>query len=651
MNLFEPGNIGKLHLKNRIIMAPMGIGALVEPDGRLSRRALDYYEARAKGGVGMITTCFTCVDDRVEKKTENGLGVIARIDQAIHINSFSELADIVHDYGAKLCVQLTAGMGRVAFGDILRKGHSIAPSNVKAFWNPKITARELTISEIKELIAAFERAAIFLSLTGVDAIELHGHEGYLLDQFQTSLWNQRQDEYGGNFENRMRFLREILSVLRKRLGKNFPIIYRYGIRQHIEGERSVGESLKIAEYLEDIGVDALHVDAGCYESWYWAHPPIYQPKGCMVDMAELAKTVVKIPVISVGKLDDPNIAEGVLQEDKADFICLGRALLADPEWPNKVDKKRNEDIRPCIGDHVGCLSRVFEGKYLSCAVNPTVGKETEFHLKPAEVKKKVLVVGGGPAGMEAARVAAMRGHEVVLWEKSDQLGGNLIPASFPHFKKDLRDLVSYLSRQVNKLGVQVNLGVEADFKSIQSAAPDVVIVATGATALIPPIPGNESSNVCTAIDLFSGHEFEGNKVLIIGGGIVGCETALYLAQKEYRVTVLELFSKVMRGENNANKQNLIKLLDDVNVEILTGCQVTEVNQKNAKIRHENGDTIIEADKIVLAVGLQSRVKLRDELLGYSHKTIDAEIYAIGDCVKPRRVLDAIWGGFRIARMV
>lgn len=646
MRLFEPGKIGRLSIRNRIVMAPMGIGALAEPDGRLSQRAIDYYVARAKGGVGLIITGLTCVDAEIEKKTEDGLGVLVRADSPIHINRFAELVDAVHDYGTKLCVQLTAGMGRVAYGDILRKGHAVAPSASPCFWNPGVTARELTTEEVEKLVQAFAQAAAFLRIAGVDAIELHAHEGYLLDQFQSALWNKRTDKYGGDLEGRLRFPLEVIETMKSRLGNDFPLIYRYGVVHHVQGGRGIDESLEMARRFEEAGADALHVDAGCYEAWYWAHPPVYQPRGCMMDMAERVKKVVNIPVIAVGKLGYPDIAERVLQEGKADFVCLGRALLADPEWPVKVKEGRSDDIRPCIGDHTGCLSRVFQGKYISCAVNPATGMEREFTVLPAHEPRSVLIVGGGPAGMQAAMVAAQRGHQVSLWEKNDRLGGNLIPATVPEFKKDLGDLTKYLSTQVKKLHVDVRLGREASSELVQETKPDVVIVATGATPIMPKIPGMKKGRVLTAVDLLLGKKESGDKVLVLGGGLVGCETAAYLAQAGKNVTIVEILKRIFQGENRAHQQQMLKMLADGNVNVLTSSSVSEIKDGGAIIDHDGKEEELETDTIVVAIGLEARSKLHDELKGRV-----PELYAIGDCVKPRKVLDAVWEGFRIARLL
>jgi 2-enoate reductase len=646
MKLFEPGRIGGLELKNRIVMAPMGIGVLAEPDGRLSRRAVEYYTARAEGGAGMIITGITCVDVEIEKKTEKGFGVFARADHPIHIHPLSELADAVHDHGAKLCVQLTAGMGRVAYGATMRGGHARAPSALPCFWDPRYTAAELTTREVEALVRAFSMAALYVKTAGADAVQLHGHEGYLLDQFQSALWNRRTDRYGGGLEGRLAFPLEAIRAIKSRTGEGFPVIYRYGLVHHIPGGRELDESLEMARRFEGAGVDALEVDAGCYETWYWAHPPETQPQGCMADMAEKAKRVVGIPVIAVGKLGYPDLAESILRKGNADFICLGRALLADPEWPRKVLEGRRGEIRPCIGDHAGCLGRIFQGKALSCTVNPAAGNERAFSLRRAETPRSVLVVGGGPGGMQTAIAAARRGHRVQLWEKGDRLGGNLIPASVPEFKRDVRDFVTYLSNEVARCGVNVRLGRVATPGRVEAAGADVVVIATGATPLMPEIPGAETNRVFTALDLYAGKEVAGDDVLILGGGLVGCETALHLAQQGKRVSIVEVLDGICNGENPANRQHLVKLLGDAGVKVFAGARVASLRPEGGLVQTARGQDPVRADTVVVAVGMRPESGLYRELKG-----VLPNVVAVGDCVKPRRVLDAVWEGFRAALLI
>lgn len=646
MKLFEPGKIGKLSLKNRIAMAPMGIVGLYDYDGRLSQRGIDYYVARAKGGVGLIITGLFRVARWFEQPKDMTLVRSVMVDHKMYVTRLNEFADAVHDHGAKVCVQLTAGVGRVANQSYLADVEPVAPSAVPCFWDPSRLARELTVEEIERLVRSFEFGASVLRESGIDAVELHGHEGYLFDQFMTPLWNKRTDKYGGDLNGRLRFSTEVIEAIRRGAGPDFPIIYRIGLKHNLPGGREVEEGLEIVRRLEAAGVDALDVDAGCYETWHWPHPPTTQPPGCMVDMAEMARKVVKIPVMAVGKLGYPELAEKVLQDGKADFIILGRALLADPDWPNKVKAGELEDIRPCLGDHE-CLKRITSRQYLSCTVNPQVGMEREFTLTPAEKKKKVLVVGGGPGGMEAARVAALRGHEVILWEKGDTLGGSLIPASVPDFKQDYRMLIDYLTTQINKLGVKIELETEATVDTILEMQPEVVFIATGGTTIIPDIPGIEKSHVVTAVDLLSGSQAAGNTVAILGGGLIGCETALHLAREGKKVAVVEVLEEVARDMYTANRMHLLQLLGDEQVDIITEANVLEVNDTGIIIANRSGiERQLPVDTVVLSSGLKADNYLSEEL-----RDKVPELYVIGDCVEPRKVKDAMWEGFRTARLI
>jgi 2-enoate reductase len=646
MKLFEPGRIGRLSTKNRIVMAPMGTGGLIEPDGRLSQRGIEYFVARAKGGTGLIITGAIRVTREIEQEPIAPLVRHLMLDSVIYVGWLNELAEAVHDYGARIAVQLTAGVGRVASSQQVRTAGAVAPSPLPCYWSPDVMARELSTGEVERLAQSFEFAAEILRTAGIDAVQLHGHEGYLFDQFKTGHWNKRTDRYGGDLDGRLRFSLEAIEAVKRGAGADFPIIYRYGLTHYLPGGREIDEGLEIARKLEAAGVDALDIDAGCYETLYWPHPPTTLPRGCMVDLAEMAKKVVKIPVMAVGKLGTPELAEKVLKEGKADFIMLGRPLLADPDWANKVKEKRTEDICPCVGDHE-CLNRMFERKYLSCTVNPMTGNEREFAIVPAEKKKSVLVLGGGPAGMEAARVAALRGHGTTLWEKEAALGGNLIPASMPGFKEDYRDLLNYLSTQIEKLGVTIELGKEATPELVQQMNPDVIFIATGAAPIIPEIPGVEKGKVNTAVDLLLGKTVAGESVVVLGGGLVGTETALYLAQEGKKVTIVEILDSIARNIHTPNRMHLLKLLADANVRVLTGTRVLEITDEGIIIMDNRDErSAVKADTIALAVGLRSNNRLSEAL---NDKV--SEIYAIGDCVEPRRLINAVWEGFRTARLI
>ncbi len=658
LKLFEPVNIGKVTIKNRIAMAPMAITGLVNPDGSLERRGIDYYIERAKGGVGLIISGVF----KVENDIEPLMYLDSPLFSQVAIPSFAELSEAVHSFGTKIFVQLTAGNGRVAVPAVVR-GRPVSASATPNYWDPTLTCKELTTEEVEKLIKAFGEAAMLLKMAGIDGIELHGHEGYLFDQFTTAIWNRRTDKFGGDLKGRLTFPVEILNIIKKMVGGDFPVQYRFGLKHYIkglntgilpgeeykEGGRDIDEGLEMAELLEKAGFDALHVDAGCYESWYWAHPPMYQEHGCMVDMAEKVKKVVQIPVLTVGRLGIPELAEKIIEEGKADIVALGRALLADPDWPIKVQEGRIEDIRPCLGCHDGCMGRISELKSLSCAVNPANGRERLYELRPASKSKRVLVAGGGVAGMEAARVAAIRGHEVTLYEKGESLGGHLIEASVPDFKKDLERLISWYKTQLKKLGVEVKLETEVTPELVERENPDEVFIATGSNPIIPDIPGIERPNVATCIDLLLGKKEAGGSVLVVGGGLVGCEIALWLAKQGKKVTVVEMLPEVMTAGLPVPHENRIMLLDLLavnNVEIIANAVMQEVTVDGVII---TGKTFkrraIKADTVALAVGLKADDKLYNSL-----RREVTHLHALGDCREPGNIMGAIWDSYEVARV-
>ena len=471
--LFEPVNIGKVKLKNRIAMAPIVITGMTSPNGSPTQRAIDYYVERAKGGVGLIITSGFKVENAIETLREDH----PLISKAA-LGPLGELCEAVHPWGTKIFIQLTAGLGRVAPPYFFR-GQPVSASAIPYFWDPNIICRPLTKEEIEKIVEAFGNAAEIVAAAGVDGIEVHGHEGYLFDQFTTALWNNRADKYGGDLKRRLTFSIEVLREIKKKVGTDFPTQYRFGLKHFLKsskagalkGEefkevgRDIPEGLEMARLLEEAGYDALHIDAGCYESTYWAHPPMYSEHGSLVDLATKVKEAVKIPVIAVGRLDIPELAKKVIEEGKADIIALGRGLLAEPRWPMKVRQGRYEDIRPCLGCDDGCSGRLHEGKPVSCTVNPACGRERLYPLIGAKNPGKVLIVGGGVAGMEAARVAAIRGYNVTLYEKEKFLGGHLIEASVPDFKKDLRRLLAWYENQIKKLEIEVKLETEVSLES------------------------------------------------------------------------------------------------------------------------------------------------------------------------------------------
>jgi len=688
MKLFEPGKIGKLELKNRIVMSGMATQYL-EEDGSVSQGGIDYFAARAKGGVGFIITAAarTRVIEKVPGKPRVKL---MTVDTKEHAARLRELAEVVHGYGTKLAVQLTAGRGRNIHTEALRIIGAVASSPVPSFADPNIIAREMTIEEIEQLMKALQCSAKLVRDTGIDAIEINAHGGYLIDQFMTALWNKRTDKYGGNLDGRLTFLMGVVGSIRRGAGEDFPLIVKYPLTHYLEGARGINEGLEIARRLEAAGVDALDIDAGCYETFYWFSPPTTQLPGCTIDLAEKVKKVVSIPVIIVGKFGYPKLAERVLQEGKADFIALGKSLLADPEWADKVREGRLEDIRPCIGDEEGCLNSAILGDPITCTVNPAVGKEKELAISPAAKKKSVLVVGGGPAAMEAAIIVAMRGHRVTLWEKGHALGGNLRLSAVPDFKQDYHLLIKYLANQIKKLGVTVKFGKEATPELIQRMRPDVVLVATGGIPSTPEIPGKDRDIVISSQDIlkmvngllkwstmkqkgwrkimwFFGNLFArflepstiaklsniwlpfGKRVIVIGGTYAGCEMALFLGQKGRQVTIVEEagVDNVARDMFLGNRMHLLKLLDDSNVDILTDTKTLEITDKGVGIADKNGRKgNLRADSIMLSVDLKASDGAFQSLEGKV-----PEVYFIGDYVEPRKALGAIHDAFHAARQI
>ena len=644
MKLLEPGRIGKVELKNRIIMAPMGAHGLHEPDGGWGDRMLAYYEARAHGGTGMITPEMVFASPALEPVAKG----LFNVSSDKHLASMRRLAETLHSYDCRLSIQLTAGFGRVCPPPVMVEGVKpvSASENTNYFMpeDPELITREITTEEAAAHARSFGYAAKRCREAGADCVELHGHEGYLMDQFMTGLWNRRTDRYGGSREKRLTFAREVIEAIRREAGADFPIIYRFGIKHYLEGGREEEEGLWIAGELEKMGVNALHVDAGCYETGWWPHPPQYQPPGCMADLAGKVKKVSSLPVIAVGRLHYPETAERVLDEGKADFIAIGRGLLAEPEWVNKVQSGKTNEIRPCIGCHEGCLWQMIAGEPTSCSLNPITGHETVWQLVPLKKKQSLLVIGGGPAGIEAARVGAERGFEVTLWEASDRLGGNLWLAAKPDFKHDIADYITYLQGVVRRLPIKVVLNKKATAGDIQSFGADYVILATGAK--MEPPPFDAADNVLTVIQVLSGREPQGERILMMGGGVIGCETAVYLAHQGKQVTIcarLDSDDLDMDTVDHNNRFMLLEMIKAANIRVLRGAIPVKLEKDGVVVNHNGVEKKISMDSLVFAGRLFSENGLSKSLENLSN------VISIGDCVKPNTIMDAVWGGFNTVR--
>jgi 2,4-dienoyl-CoA reductase-like NADH-dependent reductase (Old Yellow Enzyme family)/thioredoxin reductase len=640
--LFEPINIGKMELKNRIVMPALNTKLGTEW-GAMSDRMIDYYAERAKGGVALIIIENTCIDWPAGKAGTNPI----RADEWKFIQGLHDLAEAVHAYGAKIATQLHHA-GRQGSSLTSAEGWQlVAPSAIPCLPTGAEMPRELTLEEIEAMIGKYVFAATITKAAGFDAIEVHGAHGYLISQFMSPYTNKREDEYGRDFEGRMRFPLRIIEGIRIATGPDFPIIFRLSADEFVEGGLTLEDNKLIAQRLEAAGVDAINVSAGIYESPPWfsrIFPTMGMPVGCNVPLAQEIKKVVKIPVIVAGKLGNPVLAEKVLKERKADLIAMGRPLLVDPELPRKAYQGQLDDIRPCIYCNEACAGNVSRMWRIGCVVNPALGREREYQIERTTKTKRVFVVGGGPAGMEVARIASLRGHKVTLYEKEKFLGGQMLAASGPPFKQPIKDFMEYLKIQVKKQRVKIELGKKVTPALINNVKPDVVVVATGATHWIPDIPGAYRDNVATASEILLRKKKAGKKAVIIGGGVVGSELAWFLAEKGRKVTIVEMLGAVAMDMNMFSRLYLTDKLGDLGVNMAVDTTARRITDKGVVVIDAEGTKkVIEADTVILAAGFKSNNPLEEKL-----KSMGQEVYAIGDCVKPGKIEGAISAAWRVA---
>lgn len=632
--LFEKTQIGSMKLKNRIVMGPMGMSG--GGDGSYGIDSYPYFEERAKGGFGLIMTGANMVTTKYEPRASNELSNFSHVE---HLNG---IIDRCQRWGAKVCVQLSPGLGRQALSDPFTAPYS--SSAIQSYWFPNLICKPLSKEQIADIVASTGYSASLAVSAGADAIELHAYGSYLLDQFQSTLWNKRTDEYGGSLENRMRFTVECIDAIKKNVPAGFPVIVKFTPYHAVPGGRELDEGLEMAKILEDAGVDALHVDVGCYDVWYKVISTVYAPEGHQLDVVRAVKEVVDVPVFGQGKLFDPEFAEQAVEDGSLDYVVMAHQALADPEWPKKVKAGRTEDIRPCIGCNE-CLLANYSGKHYYCSVNPQCFVERDYALPaPNGVERRVLVIGGGPGGMEAAIAAAQRGFDVELWEKSDRLGGNLWAAGGPSFKHDVLRLVKYLQTQVDKLGVRVVCNKDASADEIVAYGADKVILATGAHSIVPPIPGIEHAEVSDVYLL--GQKQPGKDVVVIGGGLVGCETAAYMAETAENVTIVEMLDDVLLTANHClnNDQALRAMLDERGVAKVCGATVTSVDEGSVTYEKDGASATIPADTVIIAAGYRSNNELADELDGRV-----ADLSVVGDAESPRKIMTAIHEGYHAIR--
>ena len=625
--LLSPIRIGSMEVKNRFVVPPMGT-CFANPDATVSQRMIDYYSTRAKGGFGLITIEVTAVAPEGEAiKTEPGLWDDKFIPQ------YRKLIDACHKYGAKVSVQLHHAGRQTNTGIMGEQPVSSSPLPCPICAE---VPRELTTEEVYTQIQNFIDAAQRAREAGADAVEVHGAHGYLVAQFMSPYSNKRTDEFGGTFINRMRFPALIIKGIREQVDANFPIIFRISGDEKITGGRTIAETRAIARLLEELGVNAMHVTASVYGSSQWLWAPTEIKAGYLAELSGEVKKSVSIPVITVGRYTDPFIAEDVLLTGKADMVSFGRESIADPEMPNKVAGGNLEEIAPCIACHQGCARNIFDGEPLTCLVNPFAGKEGTRKMEPASKAKRIMVVGGGPGGLEAAWIMAKRGHQVSLYEKQGVLGGQFRIGAIAPGKGELTAPIAYYRHMCEKYGAAIHLNTEVTAELVKAEKPDAVVLATGGKPLVPNIPGIDNPKYAHAVDVLQGKIEMGKKVLIVGGGSVGVEVTDFLSQYGRRVTIVEMKDEIMEDMHYVHKVGISERLDKNKAEIITGAKVRKFSGNTVLIEKDGKETELTGfDNIILAMGVVPYNPLEKQLKG-----MVPELYTIGDASKARDALAA-----------
>jgi len=628
MKLFEPIEIEGMWIKNRIVMPAVGTN-FWSIDGAVTDKLLDFYEERAKNGVGYVVVGVA----KIEPQFFGGLAV----HDDSYIPGLKKLAEVFHRHDVRCAVQLWhPGRYEISLSDSEPVSASDIPPPIFTKRRPKA----LSIEEIHKIQDEFVEGALRAKKAGFDAVELICSAGYLISQFFSPATNKRDDEYGGSIENRARFATEIVERIKKEV--NIPVGCRISGEEFVEGGNTLEDMKKIAKLLEEAGTAYLNVTAG----WHESRKPLitmFVPRAAFVYLAEGIKSVVDVPVIASNRINTPEIAEKILQEGKADMVSMMRALLADPELPKKAMEGRNDEIRVCVACNQGCMDYAFQGRPITCLVNPAVGREAEFRDLKAEKKKKIVVVGGGPAGCKAAEMLAEKGHEVILFEKSDGLGGQLLLASKAPYASEFGTIPEYFERVLPKKGVEIRLNSKASAEEILSLNPDVVVLALGASPIIPEIPGVEKA--ITAFEVLAGKE-TGDRVVVIGGGGVGCSTAAKLAVEGKNVTIVEMLRKIGSDIGISTRWNVLLFLREKGVRMLTETKAVEIKDGGVVVETNGERKTLECDTAVISVGTKPNNGLYEELNGKIK-----EIYLIGDCKSPAKALEAIKDAAELALKV
>jgi 2,4-dienoyl-CoA reductase-like NADH-dependent reductase (Old Yellow Enzyme family)/thioredoxin reductase len=634
VKLLEPISFAGLTVKNRVVMPPMGMGYCHE-DGSVSDRVINYYKRRAAGGVGMIVVENCIVDPDVL-----GVGPELNLFDDRFIPGLARLVEAVKPYGCVVGLQLNH-MGRQT-----TLGKPVAPSPLPIGHKgpvPHVLSRAEIGHVIEEFVSAAERAR----KAGFDFVELHGAHGYLICEFLSPYSNKRDDEYGGDPARRMRFALEIVRGIRARCGPAFPIQFRLSGSEYVEGGLTVEDSAAIAQELVRAGADSISVSGGNWQTLHYIMAPMFMPRGLLADDAAHIKQRVSVPVIAVGRIHTPEIAEQILQAGKADLVAVGRGLIADPDWVLKIEQKRADDICPCISCNtcVDFVSRAMEAK---CTVNASLGREYDFRIVPTAHPHKVLVVGGGPAGLEAARVARLRGHDVILAEKDIRLGGKLHLSAAAPSKGEIRSFIGYMEHQMEKLRVNVMLNCSLDRNAISRLAPDLIILATGSQPVIPPIAGAQQNHVVVAEDVLLERVRVGKRVAIVGGGGTGCETAEWLIARGHRPVLLEMMSQIGWNIEAITRRWMYYEFKKHGVKLLTKSRVLRIEGDRVIYADEHGQEHgVECDTVIIALGYRPN----DSMAFCEEEDFSFPVYKIGDCDRPGTILDAVTTGANLAAKI
>lgn len=636
--LFSPMKIGNVEIPNRAIVPAMVMN-LCTSEGHITDRYLKYIEEKAKGGFGLIIT-----EDYEIIEHGKGYEFIPSLRDDSYIEENKKLTDAVHSHGSKIFCQIYhpgRQSGHYANGN----AQPIAPSAIKDPVNMDMP-REITKDEIHELVKCFGDAARRAKEAGFDGVEIHAAHGYLLSEFLSPFFNKRTDEYGGCFQNRMRFLDEIYSSVRKNVGDSFTVTTRVSANEYVPGGRSIAETLQLVKHMERLGFDAIHVTNSVYASHprYFSIGTMFMSHAFNLDDAAAIKNLVDIPVILTNRINDPEMADMILETGKADFIGFGRASICDPHIINKAKEGRFDEIKPCIGCLQGCVANLFAGKAATCLVNPSVGREYENNLIPTTTVKKVMVIGGGPAGLVAAETAAKRGHKVSVYEKNAVLGGQWNAAAYPLAKGELATMTTSLKSSLDRLNVPVYMNVEVTESFIQQEKPDVIILATGAKPLMPNIKGIDSAIVSTAEDVLLGKKDTVlGPIVVCGGGEVGMETAVFAAQVNHQITVLEMQPDILADMMPVTKQAFMDVVNSSGVQIINNAKVIEITDNSVTyINSTNKEITIPAEQVISAFGYKSYNPLEE----ISQKYTD-EVYVIGGAVKAGNALTATTEGYNV----